>query len=1087
MVFNLTDGTASLLVSGLESQAKIKYVTRQKIFKRKLSEFPLCDTRPDRKLKLFGKLWRPPSPGTVPLDRSKQPWKLLHVEKAWSQGHCGAGVRVGIFDTGLVSTSGHPHFARTVVRERTDWTRTPDGLSAEDSMEILRQHDASGQSEEAVDGHGHGTFVAGVIAGTDVSLEAIFAGEETETLACPQPGIAPLAELYIFRVFTDTQVSYTSWFLDAFNYAITRKLHVINLSIGGPDFLDQPFVDKVWELSSNGILLVSAIGNDGPLFGTLNNPADQMDVLGVGGVDATGRIARFSSRGMTSWALPFGYGQVKPDVVTFSTGVISSGLDQKCRVLSGTSVASPVVTGIVALLISAATEHNLQVTANGTLLSDSTVPINPASIKQALIGAAVPLSNVQVFGTKSVRWPQTTDTSGIFEQGAGLVDFTESLRIMERMKPQATLIPSYLDLTQCPYMWPYCSQPLYATMQPVVVNVTVLNSLAVVGSIDEPPIYHPYMDRNGDLLRVRFTYSRRLWPWVGFLAIHLDVQPGATRSAQFSGVAEGFITLTVRSQMEFGGRTAESHLVLPIRANIVPTPDRSRRILFDQFHSLRYPSAYIPRDDLTRKNEPLDWLGDHIHTNYRDLYLHLRKSNYYVEVLTGPFTCFSATNYGSLLLVDPEEEFFPEEIEKLFADVTFYGLSLIVFAEWYNTTVIDSLRFFDTNTRRLWIPETGGANLPALNDLLRPFGVQLGDSVYAGDIKIGRRKVPFSSGTSLLKFPQQNISSLIGHGSVLRARLVDLGDQFIRQYRKSTAFANERLNKDNMDTDPDIKQNSPADWRLTPGADDPSPPILGIWTPLVVPSPGGRLAVFGDSDCLSSTHITTNCFWLADALLQFTTSRLGRIPRPLAEQMVQATATNLDSNARVPLRPENSSLYRISNVLRNDKKFFTMDGLLPSEAYQKLRDCPELNESIVIPATTNSSNVPVYGPQPLKLYPPLQKFTFKRGCSFHHKEGETSSKQYFPHFPSRPDLGFLWFDSFIVYTLIVLFILLLYKHVFHFRGLILWCLNATARSYARLRYRLRFYFFRLIAQEQDANPILRDLNLRNLHPLSASH
>ena len=41
------------------------------------------------------------------------------------------------------------------------------------------------------------------------------------------------------------QVSYTSWFLDAFNYALVVKVHVINLSIGGPDFLDQPFVDKV--------------------------------------------------------------------------------------------------------------------------------------------------------------------------------------------------------------------------------------------------------------------------------------------------------------------------------------------------------------------------------------------------------------------------------------------------------------------------------------------------------------------------------------------------------------------------------------------------------------------------------------------------------------------------------------------------------------------------------------------------------------------------------------------------------------------------------------------------------------------------
>lgn len=45
------------------------------------------------------------------------------------------------------------------------------------------------------------------------------------------------------------QVSYTSWFLDAFNYAIATKMNVLNLSIGGPDYLDLPFVEKVTCLS----------------------------------------------------------------------------------------------------------------------------------------------------------------------------------------------------------------------------------------------------------------------------------------------------------------------------------------------------------------------------------------------------------------------------------------------------------------------------------------------------------------------------------------------------------------------------------------------------------------------------------------------------------------------------------------------------------------------------------------------------------------------------------------------------------------------------------------------------------------------
>ena len=50
--------------------------------------------------------------------------------------------------------------------------------------------------------------------------------------------------------------------------------------------------------------MISAIGNDGPLYGTLNNPADNLDVIGIGGITDSDQIARFSSRGMTTWELP---------------------------------------------------------------------------------------------------------------------------------------------------------------------------------------------------------------------------------------------------------------------------------------------------------------------------------------------------------------------------------------------------------------------------------------------------------------------------------------------------------------------------------------------------------------------------------------------------------------------------------------------------------------------------------------------------------------------------------------------------------------------------------------------------------------
>lgn len=193
----------------------------------------------------------------------RQITSVLQADSLWNMGITGKGIKVAIFDTGLSKT--HPHFRK--IKERTNWTN-------EKTFE---------------DGLGHGTFVAGVIASSKECL-----------------GFAPDSELHIFRVFTNNQVSYTSWFLDAFNYAILKKINVLNLSIGGPDFKDHPFVDKVWELTANKVVMVSAIGNDGPLYGTLNNPADQMDVIGVGGINFEDQIAKFSSRGMTTWELPQG-------------------------------------------------------------------------------------------------------------------------------------------------------------------------------------------------------------------------------------------------------------------------------------------------------------------------------------------------------------------------------------------------------------------------------------------------------------------------------------------------------------------------------------------------------------------------------------------------------------------------------------------------------------------------------------------------------------------------------------------------------------------------------------------------------------
>ncbi|KAJ4448499.1 hypothetical protein ANN_10515 [Periplaneta americana] len=878
----------------------------------------------------------------------------------------GTGVKVAVFDTGLAKT--HPHFKK--IKERTNWT-------TEKTLD---------------DGLGHGTFVAGVIASSQECL-----------------GFAPDAELHVFRVFTNNQVSYTSWFLDAFNYAILKKIGVLNLSIGGPDFMDHPFVDKVWELTANKVIMVSAIGNDGPLYGTLNNPADQMDVIGVGGINFEDQIAKFSSRGMTTWELPQGntggdsggcehdsfyqhtkgsvaksmflidcletvervfnwqaytnflentiphvledtplinrqhihflhdgapahfsrtarwyldrrfpdrwidrggpiawppcspdlnpldfylwghlkslvysspvpdleslrnrivacsedicntpgvwdhvrrYGRVKPDIVTYGSAVRGSSIKGSCRTLSGTSVASPVVAGAVTLL------------ASGVLHRGNA--INPASMKQALMASARRLPGVNMF-----------------EQGHGKLDLLKAYQILNSYKPQASLSPSYVDLTECQYMWPYCTQSLYYGAMPTIVNVTILNGLGVSGRVVGKPQWHPYTPQFGQYLDIAITFSELLWPWSGWMAVSIAA---ARTAANWEGIAQGHIALTIESPPEDGEtEPRRSSVKLAIKAKIIPTPPRHKRILWDQYHNLRYPPGYFPRDNLRMKNDPLDWNGDHIHTNFKDMYQHLRNSGYYLEVLGSPFTCFDASQYGTVLLVDAEEEYFPEEVAKLKRDVD-NGLSLIVFADWYNVTVMKKVKFYDENTRQWWMPDTGGANVPALNDLLSSWGIALGDRVFEGDFTLGDHDMYFGSGTTIARFPE--------NGIVISQKLKDQGQEVLGQETEAT-------------------ENVPILGLLQSKAGEKS----------------GRVVVYGDSNCLDNSHLQKDCFWMLDALLEYTST--GHLPSIFKDHQSQFT----NKINELPQRMEGNHLYRYSKVLENHM------GTLQTRA---LPPCPHL-------------------------------------------------------------------------------------------------------------------------------------------------
>ena len=114
--------------------------------------------------------------------------------------------------------------------------------------------------------------------------------------------------------------------------------------------------------------------------------------------------------------MPQGYGRVKPDIVTYGSGVRGSALHGGCRSLSGTSVASPVVAGAVALLAGAVHHRH----------------VNPASMKQALLTSARKLPGVNMF-----------------EQGHGKLDLLRAFHELNTYKPHARFVHACVHMSEC--------------------------------------------------------------------------------------------------------------------------------------------------------------------------------------------------------------------------------------------------------------------------------------------------------------------------------------------------------------------------------------------------------------------------------------------------------------------------------------------------------------------------------------------------------------------------------------------------------------------------------------------------------------
>jgi subtilisin family serine protease len=237
----------------------------------------------------------------VTLDRST---KQIGAPEAWQAGVTGKGVKVAVIDTGVDEK--HPDLQGKQIAEK-NFTDSPD----------------------TTDEVGHGTHVASTIASK---------GEKYR-------GVAPDAGILDAKVCRPGGCT-ESAILGGMQWAAEQGAQVINMSLGGGDTADiDPLEEAVNRISrETGALFVIAAGNSGRPE-TIGSPGSAESALTVGAVDRNDAIAPFSSRG------PAADGAVKPDVTAPGVDIVAAEAGTQGHVaMSGTSMATPHVAGVVALL-----------------------------------------------------------------------------------------------------------------------------------------------------------------------------------------------------------------------------------------------------------------------------------------------------------------------------------------------------------------------------------------------------------------------------------------------------------------------------------------------------------------------------------------------------------------------------------------------------------------------------------------------------------------------------------------------------------------------------------------------------------------
>ncbi|MFH1336745.1 MAG: S8 family serine peptidase, partial [Candidatus Zixiibacteriota bacterium] len=261
----------------------------------------------------------------------------MSVRDAWRMGYTGLGRLVCSFDTGV--DGHHPALG-------SNWRGNNGGSLSACWLDPL-------ESDFPKDDKGHGSHTMGIMVGiTDDDTIGVAFGAEWITAAVIDRG----------RTFSQTVAD----ILGAFQWAVDPDGNpetvndvpdVINNSWGIPagfkPACDQTFWNAIDNTENAGVVVIFAAGNEGPNPSTLRTPADRIasptNSFSVGAVDAQSYgypIANFSSRGPSACDNQ----TIKPEVCAPGVSVYSCYKNGEYRLMSGTSMAAPFISGAVAIL-----------------------------------------------------------------------------------------------------------------------------------------------------------------------------------------------------------------------------------------------------------------------------------------------------------------------------------------------------------------------------------------------------------------------------------------------------------------------------------------------------------------------------------------------------------------------------------------------------------------------------------------------------------------------------------------------------------------------------------------------------------------